>query len=124
MDTHPGKTIEVYLPTLTTKVTDPETIFAYMTSLQQLAKKANIEYPNTTLDVGAALPAYKVLWSYPEKFSNVVVHLGDFHFMKENFKVNSKKIQINNSLSNNMTLSSTSILTSYIVRNMTIFNQT
>ena len=28
-----------------------------------------------------------VLWNYPEKFSNVIIHPGDFHFMKENFQV-------------------------------------
>ena len=44
-------------------------------------------YVNVTLDVGAALNAYKLLWKYPEQFSNVVIHLGDFHVMKENFKI-------------------------------------
>ena len=46
-----------------------------------------MEYVNITLDIGAAINAYKVLWSYPNIFKNIVIHLGDFHFMKENFKV-------------------------------------
>lgn len=44
-------------------------------------------YVNVTLDVGAAINAFKTIWHYPEKFKNVVIHLGDFHFMKENFQV-------------------------------------
>ena len=36
------------------------------------------------MDVGAAI---KFVWSNPEKYSNIVIHLGDFHFMKENIKV-------------------------------------
>ena len=43
-------------------------------------------YTNTTLDVGAAINAFKYLWSNNKTFSNVVIHLGDFHIMKENFR--------------------------------------
>ena len=81
------KTIETYLPPLTTKVTDPVTIYRYMQHLQQLAVETNMEYVNITLDIGAAISAYKFLWSYPNIFKNIGIHLGDFHFMKENFKV-------------------------------------
>ena len=42
-------------------------------------------YVNITLDVGATINAYKFLWSKEEYFQNVVIHPGDFHFMKENF---------------------------------------
>ena len=31
--------------------------------------------------------AYKVIWNYEIKFSNSVIHLGDFHFIKENVQV-------------------------------------
>ena len=58
-----------------------------MQYLQGLAAVANMPYVNITLDVGAAVNAYKTLWGNQEIFSNVVVHLGDFHFMKENFLV-------------------------------------
>ena len=36
--------------------------------------------------MGAALPAYKLIWSYPEKYSTIVIHPGDFHLMKEVFQ--------------------------------------
>ena len=81
------KTLETYLPPLTTKVTDPNTIYSYLLFLQSLAEKSNMPYVNITLDVGAAMNAFKIVWQYHDLFSNVVIHLGDFHFMKENFKV-------------------------------------
>ena len=34
---------------------------------------------------GAALNTFKFLWNGLEKHKNVVIHLADFHFMKENF---------------------------------------
>ena len=82
-----SKTIETYLPPLTTKVTDPITIYRYMTHLQDIAAEMNMEYVNITLDIGAAINAYKILWSHPDIFANIVIHPGDFHFLKENFKV-------------------------------------
>ena len=44
-------------------------------------------YANVTLDVGAAINTYKVLWNYEDKFRNIVIHLREFHFMKECFGV-------------------------------------
>ena len=82
-----SKTVETYLPPLTTKVTDPQTIFTYLTYFQALAEEMNMPYVNVTLDVGAAMNAYKLLWKYPQQFSNVMIHLGDFHILKENFKI-------------------------------------
>jgi len=52
-----------------------------------LSENANMPYLNITLDVGAAMNAYKFVWSHPEQFNNVFIHLGMFHFIKENFKV-------------------------------------
>lgn len=82
-----SKTEEIFLPPLPTKVTDPKTIFTYFKYFQKLAEEMNMPYVNVTLDVGAALNAYKLLWRYPVQFSNVFIHLGDFHVMKENFKI-------------------------------------
>ena len=73
----------MYSPPIPSKVTDPNTIYDYMLYLQSTTAKVNMKYVNITLDVGAAI----VLWTYVETFSNVVTHLEDFHFMKENFKV-------------------------------------
>ena len=58
-----------------------------MKYFQVLAKEMNMPYVNVTLDVGAAINAFKLLWKYSQEFSNVVIHLGDFHNMKENFKI-------------------------------------
>ena len=54
-----SKTIETYFPPLTTKFTDPQTIFSYLKYFQGLAKEMNMPYINVTLDVGAAINAYK-----------------------------------------------------------------
>ena len=56
-----SKTQEVYLPPLPTKVTDAQTIFSYMKYFQVLAKEMNMPYINITLDVGAAINAFKLL---------------------------------------------------------------
>ena len=61
-----------------------------MLYLQSITANVNMKYAKITLDVGAAINAFKELYTYPETFSNVVLHFGDFHFLKEKFKVNSK----------------------------------
>ena len=48
---------------------------------------------NVTLDVGAAVNVYELCWNYPERFKNVLIHLGDFHFFKENFNVIRKIVE-------------------------------
>ena len=83
-----NRTFEIFLPVIPSKVTDPNTIDVYMLYLQSITAKSNMRYANITLNVGAAIDAFKVvLRTYPEAFLNVVIHLRDFHFMKENFKV-------------------------------------
>lgn len=47
----------------------------------------NMPYVNVSLDVGAAMNAYLLTWNEPESFKNVIIHLGSFHFLKENFQV-------------------------------------
>ena len=58
------KTIEMYLPPLPNKVTEADTIYSYMSYLQGLAKDVNMPYVNITLDVGAAMNAYKTVWTF------------------------------------------------------------
>ena len=53
----------------------------------------NMKYTNITLDIGAAMNAYKLLWGNMKHFSNIVIHIGDFHYIKENFKVIGKLIR-------------------------------
>ena len=75
-----SRTFEIYLPR---KVTDPNTIYEYMLYLQSTTAKVHMKYAKITVDVGAAINAFKELWAYPETFSNVVLHIGDFHFLRE-----------------------------------------
>ena len=70
-------------------MTDYETIHKYMELLQTLAYEVGIPYVNIKLDVSAAINAYKFMWKNYNIFNTVVIQLDDFHFMKENFKVNS-----------------------------------
>ena len=81
------QTVTTYLPPLNSPVTEFAMIFKYLTYMQSLAKRVNMPYVNVFLDVGAAMNAYKLVWNYPDNFSNVLVHLGDFHFIKEIFNV-------------------------------------
>ena len=81
------KTTETYLPPITLKVTDFETISNYITYLKSLASECNMPYVNITLDVGAAINAFKFIWNDPVRHNDVMIHLGDFHFIKENFQL-------------------------------------
>ena len=49
-----------------------------MEFFQKLSKVMRMEYVNITLDIGAAMNAYKPLRGNLEQFSNVVIHIGDF----------------------------------------------
>ena len=82
-----SKTVETYLPPLATKVTDPQKIYSYLKYFQGVAKEMNIPYVNVSLDVGAAINANKLLQKCSQQFSNVIIHPGDFHMIKENFKI-------------------------------------
>ena len=82
-----NKTCETFVPPITAKVTDFATIQRYLTTLKGLASIVNMSYVNVTLDVGAAISAYKTIWSMPDQYSNMIIHLGAFHFLKENFQV-------------------------------------
>ena len=79
------KTHEKYLPPLATKITVPNTIYTYMEYFQKLSKAMHMECVNITLDIRAAITAYKFLWGNLERLSNVVIHIGGFHYFKENF---------------------------------------
>ena len=81
------KTVETYLPPINSKVTDLKMIYKYLKYLQGLAADVNMPFVNVTLDAGAAINTYKVNWNYSEQSANVLLHIGDFDFMKENFKV-------------------------------------
>ena len=81
------RTVVTYLPLINAKITEFSTISIYLEYLKNLARQANMKYVNVTLDCGAAINAYKTIWQYQRKFENVIIHVGDIHFMKENFQV-------------------------------------
>ena len=39
------------------------------------------------MDCGAAMKMFHVIWNNPERYSKVIVHLGDFHLMQAFFGV-------------------------------------
>ena len=81
------KTVVTYLPPINASVTSFTTIYQYLSYMQRLCVEANMPYVNVTLDCGAAINCFKLIWNYSTVFDNVIVHLGDFHFMKEIFTV-------------------------------------
>ena len=81
------KTVMTHLPPVNAPVNEFSTIFGFLTYMQKLCKEVNMPYVNITLDLGAAMPVYKMVWNYPNIFSSVIIHLGDLHFMKEAFAV-------------------------------------
>ena len=46
-----------------------------------------MKYVNITLDIRAAMNTRNFLWEGLEQFSNVITHSGNFHNLKELFKV-------------------------------------
>ena len=81
------KTTETYFPPILSKVADFISIQKYIKYLQSLAHSVNMPYTNITLDVGAAINTYKFLWDTNNMYDDVVIHLGSFHLIKENFQV-------------------------------------
>ena len=90
---HIEKTVVTYLPPIPTKVTDFQTIYRYLTYLQDISATTNMPYVNITLDIGAAMNCFKLIWNYQNYFNNIVIHPGDFHFSKENFLIIGSIIQ-------------------------------
>ena len=81
-----------YLPPINAPITDFPTTCKIFEVIQKRAGRVNMQYANITFDIGAAINAHKVLWNYPERFKNIIIHLGDFHFMKEIFAVLGKLV--------------------------------
>ena len=60
---------------------------------QRLAEQCNMKCTHITMDVGAAIKAYQVVWNNPESFSNIIIHLGDFHATMEFFSLIGKIVE-------------------------------
>ena len=55
--------------------------------MMRLAAQVNMPYVCLTLDVGAAMDTWKSIWNFPDTYSNVLINLEDFHFIKENISL-------------------------------------
>ena len=80
-------TVITYLPPIETPITDYGTMFEVFHKSEQLSRQANMKYTHITFDCGAIMKAYHVVWNNPDRFKNIILHLGDFHCMKAFFSV-------------------------------------
>ena len=60
------KTVVTYLPPIDASVHAFTTIVQFLSYMQKLCLEANMPYANVTLDLGAAMNAYKVIIEFPE----------------------------------------------------------
>ena len=58
-----------------------------------------MKYVHIIMDCGAAMKMFHVLFNNPDKYSNVIVHLGDFHSMQAFFDVIGRFISCSGSIS-------------------------
>ena len=68
-----------YLLRIHTAITAYRTLVEIFEISQKLAKQGNMRYTHITLDVGAAIKAFHVVWNDKDRWSNIIIHLGDFH---------------------------------------------
>lgn len=81
------KTSMTYLPPIPTPITEYDTIIQMFKVSRELAKQSNMSYTHITLDAGAAIKAFHVIWNRPSFWSDIIIHLGDFHAMMAFFAV-------------------------------------
>ena len=82
-----NKTVLTYLPPIERPITDYGTLFEILNRAGRLSAEAKMKYLHIIMDCGAAMKMFQVIFNNPDKFSNVIVHLGDFHFMQAFFDV-------------------------------------
>ena len=59
-----------YLPPIQKPITEYATFFEMFRQFRELARKANMKYTHITLDAGAAIKAYHVIWNNPNLWSD------------------------------------------------------
>ena len=84
---HSKATLMTYLPPITSPITEYPTIIEMFHQSRQLAKQSNMCYTHITLDVGAAIKAFHVVWNRPDAWADIIIHLGDFLAMMAFFRV-------------------------------------
>lgn len=84
---HSKATLMTYLPPISSPITEYSTIIEMFHQSRQLARQSNMSHAHITLDVGAAIKAFHVVWNNPDAWSDIIIHLGDFHAMMTFFAV-------------------------------------
>ncbi len=74
-----------FLPPISRPITDYSTFVECIKQSQLLSAASNMKYTHITVDAGAAMKFYHVLWNNPDEFKDVFIHLGDFHALMEFF---------------------------------------
>lgn len=73
------KTRAVYLPLIDMIPSDPDTMMTALAQAQQLTSKMGQEFVIITCDLQLYRVALHVIWTYPDRFSNVIMRLGGMH---------------------------------------------
>ena len=70
-----------YMTPIFNPATDSSTVQQCLMTSMEATAKISQEYTFVTFDLAMAKIAYNIVWSMPEKFKNVIIHLGGFHIM-------------------------------------------
>jgi hypothetical protein len=70
-----------YMTPIMNPITEYYTVQQSLITSMEVTNRLNQEFIFVTFDVAAARIAYDIVWSNPQKFKNVVIHLGAFHIM-------------------------------------------
>ncbi len=73
------KTTAVYLPLIDMTPSDPDTIMTALSRAQELTLKTGQEFVVFTCDLQLYRVALNVIWTYPDRFANVIMRLGGMH---------------------------------------------
>ena len=82
---HSKMTMITFLPPILHPITQYNTVIECIKQSQKLASASNMKFTHITVDGGAAMKFFHVVWNNPDEFNNVLIHLGDFHAMMEFF---------------------------------------
>ena len=70
-----------YMTPIFNPATDYTTVLQCLLTSVEATEKVQQQYTFITFDLAMAKIAYGIVWDMPEKFANVIVHLGGFHTM-------------------------------------------
>ena len=81
------RTYLTYLTPITKPITDYSTVVEIFYQSRILPQKCNMQYTRITMDVGAAIKVFQVIWNKQIIWSDILIHPGDFHCMLMFFSV-------------------------------------